>query len=74
MITDETGHAIAFSGSNDDSVIEAGLDDPDYGDPATEWTEWTDQVRYAATAADVAWLKRVAEIHQGDDLDGRVAG
>ena len=45
MVLDETGHAIPFAA--DDLVIEAGLDDADYGEPEG-WPAWTD--------ADIIWL------------------
>jgi hypothetical protein len=60
MLHDAQGFATPFA--TDDAVIEAGLDDPDYGDPA-EWPAWTDQrvevgpaYHPEPAAGDVAWL------------------
>jgi hypothetical protein len=51
MLLDTDGFCIPFS--TDDQIIEAGCDDPDYGEP-NDWPDWCDSHRY--TAADVAWL------------------
>jgi hypothetical protein len=53
MLLDTEGFAIPFT--DDDAVIEAGCDDPDYGEPEG-WPEWTDGDCWAPTAADEAWL------------------
>jgi hypothetical protein len=45
LITDNEGFAIPFV--DDDPIIEAGLDDPDYGPPET-WPNWTDLDRWSS--------------------------
>ena len=49
MLLDTEGFCIPFS--EDDQYIEAGCDDPDYGESET-WPSWCDAHHYAATAAD----------------------
>jgi hypothetical protein len=54
------GFCIPFAG--DDQIIEAGFDDPDYGEPEG-WPSWTDE-RWEPTDDDEAWW-----VAQNDDED-----
>lgn len=54
---DVNGHEIPWSG--DDAVIEAGLDDPAYGD-AVNWPSWTDSFSWELeldSSPDLQWLE-----------------
>jgi hypothetical protein len=53
MLLDTEGFCIPFT--DDDAVIEVGLDDPEYGEPES-WPEWVDAERWEPTEADVAWI------------------
>jgi hypothetical protein len=59
MLLDTEGYAIPFT--NDDAVIESGVDDPSYGD-SESWPDLTDQDRYEPTPQDEAWLVRQSAV------------
>ena len=53
MLHDNQDHDIPFA--DHDDWTECGIDDPDYNEPEL-WPEWTDEIRFSPTQADVEFL------------------